>query len=138
MKIKLYTISAFVAITLFINYSCKKDNKSVAPASVEGFWSGKYSVGALEPTIFYYGSLFRNNGTVRVYFSNNFNSDTTNASKREGTYKYENGVVSTTYIINPNEFLTTATFTTSTRMNGTYGFSPNSNNDAGKFYLNKE
>jgi hypothetical protein len=116
--------------------SCKKDSP-VAHQSVVGFWKVKLGYGQTYPQVGY-AYLFRENGTVRVYFLYN-NPDTFFAVKAEGTYS-----------VNGNQFYTTHTYINKGNQHSSAGIiNPNftftegkwvynqNPNIGGKFFLNK-
>lgn len=125
-------LSATVSVT-----SCEKDDDVPAPAapSIVGLWKGKYGGVASYPTSGY-TMLFRSNGTVRVFDG----TDTTIASKAEGTYSISGTTVTTnyTYLTSPNTYSTSATFNSIyTFMEGTYGAGA-ATSGSGQFFLVKQ
>ena len=117
--------------------SCEKDDDVPAPAapSIVGLWKGKYGAVASYPTNGY-TMLFRSNGTVRVFDG----TDTTIASKAEGTYSISGTIVTTnyTYLTSPNTYSTSATFNSIyTFMEGTYGAGA-ATSGSGQFFLVKQ
>ena len=129
---------AMLALAAILSFtSCEKDS-DVTPAptpSIIGLWKGKYGGVASYPTSGY-AMLFRNNGTVRVFDG----SDTTTASKAEGTYAISGTTVTTnyTYLGAGPTYSTSATFNSIyTFMEGTYG-SGVATSGSGQFFLVKQ
>jgi hypothetical protein len=117
--------------------SCEKDDDVPAPAppSIVGLWKGKYGGVAVYPNSGY-TMLFRSNGSVRVFDG----TDTTTASKAEGTYTISGSTVTTnyTYLTSPSTFSTSATFNSIyTFMEGTWG-SGAATSGSGQFFLVKQ
>ena len=124
---------AFLAVSL-LAVSCSKDNDDDSTPTITGFWSGAYGNGTSIPTLDY-AFLFRTDGTVRVFN----NSDTTAATKAEGTYTISGVNVNTTYsyIGQTTVYNTKAIANESfTQMNGQWG-SGTSTSSGGTFYLDK-
>jgi hypothetical protein len=129
---------ALVALTsVLLLSSCKKDDPaptSTDPAYV-GLWKGKYGTGTAYPSSGY-AFLFRKDGTVRVFN----NSDTTTASKAEGTYSIVGSTVNTIYkyITLGDQYSTTATMDLKASfIEGTWGSGTNTTN-GGKFFVVKQ
>lgn len=112
--------------------ACKKDD-SDKPTHI-GLWKGKYGGVSAYPTSTWY-MLFRDNGTVRVFDG----SDTTTATKAEGTYIFTGTAVNTTYTYPPStKYSTTATINARlTFQEGTYGSGTNTSG-SGRFIMVKE
>ena len=116
--------------------SCKKES-CPAPESptIVGFWTGKYGSVSAYPTLGY-SALFRSNGTVRFYDG----TDTTTASKAEGTYTVSGSTVTSTYnyLSGGSQFSVSATVDSKfTFLEGTYGSGLNTTN-GGKWFMNKK
>ncbi len=130
MKMKLFLV-ALATAGAFSFTSCKKDKDEKVVTQnpqVEGYWTGKIGPQNTDPTDFY-ALLFRQDGTVRVFTGG---TDSTTATKAEGSYKVANGAVSTSYPTANGTIITTATVTNNTTMDGTWGTDP-SNSNGGKF-----
>jgi hypothetical protein len=134
-KFLIVALAPLFGVILFA--SCKKDSPVPQP-SIVGFWKGKIGIGQQYP-IYGYAYLFRDNGTVRVYFLGN-NSDTTLAKVAEGSYLLTGTQLNTTHTYFPNG----SQHSTVGIINGNYSFTegtwasiqnPNHN---GKFFLNKQ
>jgi hypothetical protein len=129
---------AMLSLAAILSFaSCEKDDDVPAPAppSIVGLWKGKYGAVSDYPTLGY-TMLFRSNGTVRVFDG----TDTTIASKAEGTYSISGTTVTTnyTYLSSPNTYSTSATFNSIyTFMEGTYGAGA-ATSGAGQFFLVKQ
>jgi hypothetical protein len=112
--------------------------KDPAPApapSINGLWKGKYGNGATTYPTAGYSFLYRSNGTVRVFDG----TDTSTASKAEGTYTITGTTVNSTYTYLPagSTFSTTATFNTAfTFIEGTWGNGTNTSN-GGRYFVVK-
>ncbi len=134
---KFFLITSATLFSAILFFSCKKDN-AVPPPSVVGFWKGKLGIGGQYP-VKGYAFLFRNNGTVRVFYLAN-NPDTFFAAKAEGTYLVTGNKVNTThtYLINGSQHSSTGTLNGNfTFTEGTWGHNLNPYN-GGKFFLNKQ
>jgi hypothetical protein len=133
-KILVVACATFFTSISFI--SCKKENSEPVPKIV-GYWVGKIGTNPDPPTQ-KCAFLFRNNGTVRVYFNNN--SDTSTAKKAEGVYSLTDLTVKTTYNVLNYPVLQSTTASINSYfsyMEGTWG--PNLNTvDGGKFFLQKQ
>ncbi len=135
LKNPAFAILSLATILTFA--SCEKDDDvTPAPApSIVGLWKGKYGAVGDYPTLGY-TMLFRSNGTVRVFDG----TDTTIASKAEGTYSISGSTVTTnyTYLSTTNTYSTSATFNSIyTFMEGTYG-SGAVTTGGGQFFLVKQ
>ena len=129
----------FIAVLLvcFIFSSCKKsaDPMPTDPGYV-GLWKGKYGNGATTYPVNGYAFLFRNNGTVRVFN----NSDTSAATKAEGTYSITGGTINTTYTYlgTTQQYSTTSNIDPKyTFQEGTWGSGTNTSN-GGNYFIVKQ
>jgi len=129
---------AMLSLAAILSFtSCEKDDDvTPAPApSIVGLWKGKYGGVSSYPTSGY-TMLFRSNGTVRVFDG----TDTTTASKAEGTYNISGTTVTTnyTYLSSGPTYSTSATFNSIyTFMEGTYGAGA-ATSGSGQFFLVKQ
>ena len=101
-----------------------------------GLWKGKYGSGTTSYPTNGYSFLFRNNGTVRVFDG----SDTTAASKAEGTYSITAGTITSTYtyVGSTSQFSTAASIDPKyTFQEGTWGSGTNTTN-GGKYFIVKQ
>ena len=116
--------------------SCKKEScPAPETPTIVGFWGGKYGLAASYPTMGY-SALFRSNGTVRFFDSN----DTAAASKAEGTYSISGSTVAATYVYvgTTGQFSVSATVDAKfTFLEGTYGSGLNTTN-RGMWFMNKK
>jgi hypothetical protein len=133
-------VSIFLAATIclsFIFISCKKSSDA-APADpgYVGLWKGKYGNGATTYPTLGYAFLFRNDGTVRVFND----TDTSIATKAEGTYSITGAAVTATYkyISNSSQYSVAATIDPKfTFQEGTWGTGTNTTN-GGKYFIVKQ
>ena len=112
--------------------SCKKE-ETVTP-TVVGLWTGKYSnVVTSNDFTNGYAALVRSNGTVRFFDG----SDTTTASKAEGTYTSVGNTFNATYTYSGGgTFGVTATVNSiNAFMEGTWG--SGTSTTSGKFFMHK-
>ncbi|MFM2283688.1 MAG: hypothetical protein RL222_1192 [Bacteroidota bacterium] len=134
MKKTIYLAVLFLVIGMTAT-SCKKDETD--PVTVVGFWQGKYS-NVSTPTTFSFGyaALLRSDGTCRFFSS----TDTTTASKAEGTYSLTGSTLNATYTyISPGSGTYSVTATVNSvnaYMEGTWG-SGTSTTNGGSFFLHK-
>ena len=130
----IYQLCGLLIVAIACSH-CKKENTASEPASVVGFWRGKFGNLSTYPTMGY-SLLFRSDGTMRVYDG----IDTATANKAEGSYSLEAMQVNTHY-----RFLSGgATFSASatvderfTFIEGTWGMGTNATN-GGRFFVNKK
>ncbi|MBY0476556.1 MAG: hypothetical protein K2Q24_02850 [Chitinophagaceae bacterium] len=116
--------------------SCKKES-CPAPESptIVGFWTGKYGSTTAYPSQGY-SALFRANGTVRFFDG----TDTTTASKAEGTYTVSGNTVTSTYTYLVGSFQYSVSSTVDAKftfLEGTYGSGVNTTN-GGRWFMNKK
>ncbi|MFT3825644.1 MAG: hypothetical protein QM731_17120 [Chitinophagaceae bacterium] len=132
MKIKKLSALLLIAVTMFA--ACSKDKDD--DVSIVGFWKGKYGSPLTTYPTNGYCFLFRSNGTVRVFDG----TDTTTASKAEGTYTVSGTTVNTTYsyITGGSQYSTTGTVDSKfTFIEGTWGPGTNATS-SGRFFINKQ
>lgn len=83
-----------ILLLVVIGSSCSKsDSPAPTPEKIDGYWVGQYGRGSSAPTLPYM-ILFRENRTLRVYAGD---ADSTRASKAEGTYVREGGLLTVRY-----------------------------------------
>jgi hypothetical protein len=134
MKKFIFLIWAALSSSILLS-SCKKENPPAPPASITGFWKGKFGFGPTTYPDQRYAFLFRSDGTVRVFD----NTDTSNAAIAEGTYAVNSSIVTTTYTyLNTTSQYSTKSFIYPqfTFMEGTWGVGQDEVN-GGKFFVNK-
>jgi hypothetical protein len=135
---KLFAVACTLLFGIMPFISCKKENSDPIPPVV-GYWIGKIGVSQAPPSMGY-AFLFRNDGSVRVYYLSNNNPDTSSVIKGEGLYSVTGNKINTTYnLINfPFQRSTTATMNNNfTYMQGTWGKDLNPV-DGGQFFAQKQ
>ena len=131
---KIFFLSAILLSASVMFTSCEKDDPDPTPTHV-GYWKGKYGGTTAYPAL-PWSMLLRSNGTVRVYDG----SDTTAASKAEGTYSISGSTLTTTYtyLTGGNSYSTSATLNSQkTFMEGTWGTAP-ATTGGGLYFMAKE
>jgi hypothetical protein len=110
-KLLIVTLAALFGVITFT--SCKKEHAIPKP-SVVGYWKGKFGIGQQNDT-HGYAFIFRENGTVRVYYYSSSNPDTTVAAIADGTYLLTGNQVNTThiYLFNGAKYSTVSTINAS-------------------------
>lgn len=116
--------------------SCSKsDSPEPSPEKIDGYWTGQYGRGSATPNLPYM-ILFRENRTLRVYAGE---SDSSRASKAEGTYVREGNRLTIQYTYISGAFSGTYSArgslnTVGNQLTGTYG-SGSSTEGGGSFTL---
>jgi hypothetical protein len=123
-----------LVIAMAVSFLACSKNSSDIPASIEGYWTGKWGFQD-DPPDNDMAVIFRSDGTCRVIYGHV--GDTAKAMyKTENSYTYVDGEVHFSYKEGSNTYVHYSKPSV-TRMDGTWGESPNTTG-GGKFYLDKK
>ncbi len=125
----------FLAIVAIAIFSCKKDKNSGAPETINGYWTGTYTINNRSGN-YEFAVVLRNNGTVRI-LTGYQGGDTSKAMYiSEDHFTYEDGVAE----FQSRESNYTYSYIGEAKgntMSGTWGTLP-SNSDGGKWTMSKK
>jgi hypothetical protein len=129
---RLFAFLVTAAVILVV--SCKKDDPAVSFNAV-GFWKGQWSIDpATSPNQNFLWLLINSDGTIRVYYDD---TDTSGSNKASGTYTIASDSIINWYVADWNELSTAKIRNNSTKLVGTWGYSP-SNNSEGQLQVTKQ